>query len=327
MTATECNNVGTSDGNCASAFGVCCVVTVSSCSGVVTQNCSYIQNPSYPSSYSTTGDCSYTVTRCQDDICQLRLDFFSANLQQPDTGADTSMGDCSNTILDITGGSSSGSITNNPPNLCGTLTGQHVYIDTGRAETAATLKFTLGSALANTWRIKVTQIECWNPSRAPEGCLQYFYGNHRHTVTSFNWDGTNACSTGCMLNDELYTVCFRPEKGMCTTGFSPTSVSSTLESFALTGEGTEVGEVTESVCTHSYVIINSIKATTGDRFCGEFLSQTDANTANGVVYARPSSGFQFMVVSEEDIEAAHAGFSIDATQVACGMSTFGGNGV
>ena len=54
------------------------------------------------------------------DICQIRLDFFEASLQQPTSAA------CTDTILDITSGTTSDSFTNNPPsNLCGTLTGQH----------------------------------------------------------------------------------------------------------------------------------------------------------------------------------------------------------
>ena len=30
------------------------------------QNCTYIESPGFPSDYSTSGDCSYTVNRCQD---------------------------------------------------------------------------------------------------------------------------------------------------------------------------------------------------------------------------------------------------------------------
>lgn len=324
MTATECNNLGTADGNCAASFGVCCVVSVSSCGGTVSQNCTYIDNPSYPSSYTTTGDCSYTVTRCQDDICQIRLDFFSATLQQPLTTPLTTVGQCSSTILDITGGSTSAAITNNPPNLCGTLTGQHVYIDSGRTSTAATLKFTLNSASSNIWRIKVSQIECWNPTRAPEDCLQYFYGDTRYTVTSFNWDGSAACSTGCMLNDEDYAVCFRPEKGMCSQQFAESSVSSTLEAFGLNGNGQENAEITEAACSNSYVQIHSIDSTNGDRFCGEMLAKTVAATTGGVIYAQTSTPNTFYVISAEDNEGAHAGFSLDVTALACGMSTYGG---
>ena len=48
--------------------------------------------------------------------------------------------------------------------------------------------------------------------RAPPGCLQYFTGV-RNTVKSLNWDGTDACSSGCFLKEQAYRVCFRPEKG------------------------------------------------------------------------------------------------------------------
>ena len=60
------------------------------------------------------------------DICQIRLDFVEVKLQQPasTTGA-TTTGDCVDTILAITPGTSSSSIYNKPPDLCGTLTGQH----------------------------------------------------------------------------------------------------------------------------------------------------------------------------------------------------------
>ena len=50
--------------------------------------------------------------------------------------------------------------------------------------------------------------------RAPAGCLQYFYGDTRHTFTSFNWDGTTTCSSGCLIKDQAYTICFRPERGI-----------------------------------------------------------------------------------------------------------------
>jgi hypothetical protein len=60
-----------------------------------------------------------------EDICQIRLDFFSTTLQQPSSTAGATAGVCTDTILDITSGTTSNSFTTNPPNLCGTLTGQH----------------------------------------------------------------------------------------------------------------------------------------------------------------------------------------------------------
>ena len=72
--SSECSSKGgTVDGNCAAGFGVCCVFTVSTCGSTVTNNCTYLQNPSYPSSESSGTSCSYSVTPKSDDICQLRL--------------------------------------------------------------------------------------------------------------------------------------------------------------------------------------------------------------------------------------------------------------
>merc|ERR1712227_509836 len=77
-TSSECTSKGgSSDGNCAAGFGVCCVITTSTCSTTISTNTTYIRNPNYPSSYtpSSTGSCAYTISKISDDICQLRLDF------------------------------------------------------------------------------------------------------------------------------------------------------------------------------------------------------------------------------------------------------------
>ena len=123
------------------------------------QNVSYIENPSYPSSYSTTGSCSYTVTRCSTgkfckirgnycdyinfisefqpafynlitisyfilEICQVRLDMFKVVLQQPASAT----GSCTKTYTTITPGASGNTAYTKPPTLCGTLTDQHCKI-------------------------------------------------------------------------------------------------------------------------------------------------------------------------------------------------------
>ncbi len=67
---------------------------LSGTTGTVTQNCTYIQNPGFPSSLTTTDSISYTVQKCASskrkrksdgglcwtiilllDVCDLRLDF------------------------------------------------------------------------------------------------------------------------------------------------------------------------------------------------------------------------------------------------------------
>jgi len=337
MTASECSGTGTASGNCAASFGVCCYIKVSTCGGVVSRNCTYIESPGFPSDYSTSGDCSYTVNRCQDDICQIRLDFTSVTLQQPKaTGTATTDGDCSDTILDITGGLTANSIFSNPPDLCGTLTGQHVYIDSGRASTAATLKFTLATSESNSWRIKVTQIECWNPTKAPQGCLQYFYGDTMHTVTSFNWDGTSACSTGCLSDEQSYSVCFRPEKGMCGMQWSQTEVSSSLSSFAFKDQ--EADEETENTtqengtaCDSGYIQFHGTEASIKDRWCGIAFNSVENATSGGTMHASGSL-WNIMQVTVEESEGEEnngntnpsAGFSLVAQQKAC-TSAYGGD--
>merc|ERR1712158_74090 len=59
LTSSECSTSGgTSDGNCAAGFGVCCIISTSTCSSTI-----------------STGTCVFTVSKISSDICQLRLDF------------------------------------------------------------------------------------------------------------------------------------------------------------------------------------------------------------------------------------------------------------
>jgi len=325
MTSTECSSSGTADGNCASAFGVCCIIKTSTCGGSVSKNCSYIENPSYPSAYTTTGTCSYTVSRCSTEICQVRLDFFKAVLQQPKS----TTGSCVNTILAFTPGASGVTAFNTPPNLCGTLTNQHLYIDSGRtASTIATLKFTLASSADNYWRIKVVQVPCWSASRAPPGCLQYFTGT-RATVSSFNWDGTTACSTGCLLRQQGYRVCFRPEKGMCGMAYSQVySASTSVDTFDMTESGI-YARTTTAQCdaiSNAYVEISTADVQSEDRYCGAYLAQTADGTkaaggalGAGIVYASEANPWNFGVYALSGAKQDKVGgFHIVAQQLPCG---------
>ena len=121
-TSSECTaKGGSSDGNCAAGFGVCCVITTSTCSTSITTNTTYIRNPNYPSSYtpSSAGTCSYTVKKVSDDICQLRLDF------QTMTGFYTgTSGACGVDDFEV-----SGATGHDPPTICGTNTGYHSRIN------------------------------------------------------------------------------------------------------------------------------------------------------------------------------------------------------
>ena len=102
---------GTSGGNCAAGFGVCCLgmtscciefknglclslnpltlfsVYTASCTTLteVSQNNTYLRNPSYPSAYPTstsTTTCGYKISKAASTVCQLRLDYETLVLGQ-----------------------------------------------------------------------------------------------------------------------------------------------------------------------------------------------------------------------------------------------------
>jgi hypothetical protein len=84
-----------------------------------------------------------------------------------------SAGNCANGTLTITGVDT---VTSKvlPTNLCGTLTGQHLYLSVANA-TSITLSIGLTSVASQQWRILVRQFESTQTSYlAPRGCLQYF---------------------------------------------------------------------------------------------------------------------------------------------------------
>ena len=76
-TSSECNSRGgAASGSCAAGFGVCCVISSTTCGSTISTNTSYIRNPGYPSTYtpSNAGSCTFTIRKVSDNICQLRLE-------------------------------------------------------------------------------------------------------------------------------------------------------------------------------------------------------------------------------------------------------------
>ncbi len=57
-----------------SSFGVCCVFSISSSNGgSVSQNNTYIQNPNYPSVFTSTSAISYTVNKVSSGLKKIEL--------------------------------------------------------------------------------------------------------------------------------------------------------------------------------------------------------------------------------------------------------------
>lgn len=175
---------------------------VSACGSTLSANTSYIRNPGYPASYTPTsvGTCTYTINKANDDVCQLRLDFITFSGYTHTTGV------CSDTFA------AAGQTGVNPPSICGTNNGYHMYIEFGTsASDSITLTNTwsaTGIATAKNYNILARQICCTDSWKAPTGCTQYFTGLSGN-VQSYGFAG------GQLLAGMNYQNCIRTEDGYC----------------------------------------------------------------------------------------------------------------
>merc|ERR1711899_657283 len=84
-TTEECQEKGgTASGGCAMGFGTCCLFAVDECGGTARENCTYIRNEDFPQTLTGNPEnamCSFTVRKCDPDVCSLRLDFNTFNIQ------------------------------------------------------------------------------------------------------------------------------------------------------------------------------------------------------------------------------------------------------
>lgn len=334
-TTEQCSERGgTADGNCAASFGVCCILKLQTCGSMITQNCSFIENVGYPTAVATAGACAYTVQRCSPDICQVRLDFIDFRMAQP-----AATGLCNVDTLNVLAGGD----TNNAPQICGDNRGQHMYLNAGRmASNVATLNFNTMAAGTGQWRIKVSQIECGSGDRAPDGCLQYFK-EPMSRVQSFNFgNGAGDCNTGCNLQSQDYSVCFRKNEGMCAINYTP-STRVVGDSFSLgtnngnaladTGINGQTGansgclggnnndnsaiQITNVPLSSSNVHPPAAIELTSDTYCGNFLSGVQKDTKDTVVTQNLKHLFQFRVIALAGAQTTFSGFELDATQVPC----------
>lgn len=273
-TQSECSShAGTASGACASGFGVCCLFIVDS-SGTITHNNSYIQNPSYPSAYTGTSSFTWTVSKCQKDVCALRFDFETFTTAGPTDSIDATT--CVDTFK-VTA-SPSGDVT---PVICGENTGSHIYMDIGPDSGAyATINMDWGTntnSISRLWEIKVSQIECWSRAKPESGCLQYYTGSTGR-FTSFNFQQSSS-SYWSHLPSQLQHICIRAEAGMCCIKYSlcGDTNSFTIDNTAAAVVGTS--------CVNDYVDFveasaNCHGALTSSRWCGGFLAESADATAS-----------------------------------------------
>jgi hypothetical protein len=265
--ADECRSTnGVSSGNCASGFGVCCYNRIEIAAGAtanIIYNGTYVQSPKFPTGTTVAGVYTYNVKpNASEGICQIRIDLDTAVFANTDTN-----GICATDTSVVT------TATFNPTTtICGTLTGQHLYIETGKAAAAATITIkTTGTATTRMWKYRVRTIECDSVMLPSNGCLQYFTGVGGDIV-SLNG---NHATTPSMITNLNYNICFRQEAGYCEiqlTETDPLDVTAP-DSFHLDAPTT----ATLNDCTATCLLID------GWRYGGQKLSSFDLEAVSGPV--------------------------------------------
>jgi len=226
-----------------------------------------------------------------------------------------------------------------PPVICGTNTGQHMYIDV--PEECALLSFHLaaGSSATRQWNIEVTQFSCDYENLAPQGCTQYYYGTSgAGTVESYNFNAGN----GLHLANQNQMVCVRREKNMCKICWTQGATDDFDLSMATADEmghnGAVCGYGADGMGTmgFDYLVIPQPEKATGaaglgsSKFCGrQLLLAMTMNTGATVTTADIASatatkticsksvpfGLRFLSDNgEQAADADSAGFKLSYTQ-------------
>ena len=293
LTASECSSLsGVSVGSCASGFGVCCT-NYQGCGGTWNLNNSYWRD-SKSMTGSTQSDetspCTFKVCRTDSDIGQIRLDFETFSLAQPNTvyatGANGQGLGESRTQCQEAQFRANSKNSNPAPVLCGENSGYHMYLEA--MDTCNTLTMSwLPTINIPTWSIKISQHSKTAWYRAPPHCTQYFTGTTGY-LKSFNYD------SGYHLANQNYQICIRTERNMCKIFYS--AVSST--SFRISGTISGTGHTEAYYCSEDYIAIPfgtnpalplsssappAPSAAKPNRYCGALLTYSVAGTTEGTI--------------------------------------------
>jgi hypothetical protein len=159
------------------------------------------------------------------------LDFATFTIEGPSTSTST---DAINAVAPLandnygrcvtdtfTVSSSAGAV----PVICGTNTGQHIYVDSD-GEQCSSASFTFGGTTATRqYNIKILQYDCRNEMGGPSGCLQFFT-NDMGTFSSFNYvtPATPEADDTAHLANQNYNICIRKNNGKCRICYVPSIV-------------------------------------------------------------------------------------------------------
>ena len=142
---------------------------------------------------------------------QFRFDFLTTEVSNP------MMGSCDNDTIMITGADAV-TMKTMPMNLCGVLSGSHIYVSVKDVDSVK-LTIKLTSLADQKWNILVRQFDSSQTDYlAPRGCLQY-YRQDIGTLETFNYDSGN----GELLNDHMYTMCIAQNDAYCDIALTSSS--------------------------------------------------------------------------------------------------------
>jgi hypothetical protein len=349
FSGTECDSKGgLKSGKCASGFGSCCVHVVKTDTATISHNCTYVQNSAYPTTKTAgAGTFAFSISPSQPTgICAIRFDFTDVVITHT---APLSATTDRLIIQGPTGGTTNGALPRgNPPLMAQDLSGQHIYVETGRSSTATTLKIvTLASTTGTYWRFKVSHIACDSLLLPPNGCMQYHLTD-TGTIMSLSYQSTKTSSQQELASQQLST-CIRRNKGFCYVSYTPTlktgapsvptatsfivgatahiystlaaSNGCTLAAWVVTGA------LLPADGSHGYASAKDtfVGLTTGNALCGTGPSRMDTvgTTGNTVIghtgvpiVQRPPFVTQHLTKSSHSTTGVE-GYSIDYHQVGC----------
>jgi len=324
LTADECQTDGNvramASGNCASGFGVCCFRSANTYPVTITQNLVNIQNTDFPMAETALNGATAPApinrvvnVQGQGNVCAVKFEFLNAAVTAPsaNTVGAVVAGTCVTDQIFVTTPNRNPNAGFVPGDLCGTLTGQHMFVDVrpGTNAMAAVLNINTGGATgARTWQIRIRCIDCNDKARLPpsSGCLQYFTGL-ADTITSFN--GALMGNAQMMIINQNYAVCIKRGPGMCGVEFTEAlEAGGAIDSFSLGGANAAAATTVGAGCASQFVLIN------GFEICGGTLTELNGQTAAGPVR---SSSFGLQVVSDNAASNANTGFSLRYRQLPC----------
>merc|ERR1711899_302870 len=319
VTQEECQNTGntvaTASGNCASGFGVCCFRRITE-PGAVTESLTHIESEGFPTPVAALTAAPVTLVprafpiMTDSSICAVKFDFINVQLSAA-AAADGTCGDTLTVATPARGPNSAGFV---PGELCGVLTGQHVYVDVNTAggAMAATINIDTDNTAGNRfWKILVQRIACDSPDLPPAGCLQYFTGLSG-LITSFN--GARMGNAQQMLQNQQYRVCIKRGAGMCSVRYR--EAAGQIDSFGLGGNAGADGDfdgdsgVKANCNDNQFITVQPI-----GKICGGVLSSVDGQAKTGPVTSNEFG----LTVTSADTQATQpgSGFNLVYNQVAC----------